>query len=85
MARAIENQAYVVGVNRIGLDGRSISYSGDSMLVDSRGQIISKTEPYEESAETVRIFLDELMEFQEKFPVYLDADEFVIEGINPKM
>ena len=85
VARALENQAYVIGVNRIGSDGRNISYSGDSMLVDSRGQIISETEPYEESAETVRISLDELMEFREKFPVYLDADEFVIKDINPQI
>ena len=40
IARALENQAFVVGVNRIGKDGRDISYSGDSLVIDPRGQII---------------------------------------------
>lgn len=39
-ARAIENQSYVVGVNRIGIDGKGLIYSGDSMLVDSLGEEI---------------------------------------------
>ncbi len=76
IARALENQCYVLGVNRIGVDANAISYSGDSMLIDSRGKIISATKPYEESLETVKISLNELNEFREKFPVHLDADEF---------
>jgi len=39
-ARAIENQSYVVGVNRIGIDGKDLIYSGDSMLVDPLGEEI---------------------------------------------
>jgi predicted amidohydrolase len=78
VARALENQAYVVGVNRIGLDGRDISYSGDSLVIDPRGQIISHMKPYEEAVETVDISLEKLRDFREKFPVYLDADRFTI-------
>jgi omega-amidase len=47
-ARAIENQVYVIGVNRIGSDGREINYSGDSMVINPRGEVISKTLPSEE-------------------------------------
>src|SRR3972149_5147564 len=40
-ARAIENQSYVIGVNRIGKDGRGVGYSGDSIVIDPKGEIIS--------------------------------------------
>lgn len=75
-ARALENQCYVLGLNRIGTDGKGISYAGDSMLIDARGHVISKTKAYEESVETVKISLEELEDFREKFPVHLDADDF---------
>lgn len=78
IARALENQCYVLGVNRIGTDGKGISYSGDSMIIDPRGKILSNSKPYTESLETVKISLDELQDFREKFPVHLDADEFSI-------
>ncbi len=78
IARALENQCYVLGVNRIGTDGKGISYSGDSMLIDPRGKILSNSKPYKESLETVKISLDELQDFREKFPVHLDADEFSV-------
>ncbi|MFH2143999.1 MAG: amidohydrolase [Bacteroidota bacterium] len=80
MARAIENQCYVVGVNRIGVDGNAISYSGDSIVVNPKGTIISGTKPYKESVETIELSLDELTEFRQKFPVGLDADNFKIIG-----
>ncbi len=78
IARALENQCYVLGLNRVGTDGKNISYSGDSLLIDPRGEILSKTKAYEESVETVKISLEELQDFRKKFPVYLDADNFSI-------
>ena len=78
VARALENQAYVVGVNRIGEDGRVISYSGDSLVINPRGDIISQVEPYKQGIETVNISLEELRAFRDKFPVHLDADGFII-------
>ncbi len=78
VARALENQAYVVGVNRIGEDGRGISYSGDSLLINPRGEIISHVEPYKQGIGTVNISLEELRAFRDKFPVHLDADSFTI-------
>jgi predicted amidohydrolase len=78
MARALENQVYVAGVNRIGKDGKGLTYSGDSMVVDPRGNILTRTAPYEESVETVTLSLDELNRFRKNFPVGKDADEFII-------
>ena len=40
VARAIENQAFVVGVNRVGLDGNNIAHSGDSMVVGPLGEVL---------------------------------------------
>ena len=77
-ARAIENQAYVIGVNRLGEDGNGIYHSGDSAVIDPKGNIISKTKAHKESVETVSISLDELNAFRDKFPVGNDADDFII-------
>ncbi len=75
-ARAIENQCYVVGVNRVGKDGKEISYSGDSAVINAKGEIISSTKANEEKIETVAISYNELAEFRKQFPVFLDADNF---------
>ena len=78
LARAIENQVYVIGVNRIGKDGNEIAFSGDSVVIDPKGQIISQTQSYQENIETVSLSYEELEDFRKKFPVDLDGDEFVI-------
>ena len=78
IARAIENQCYVIGVNRIGLDGNNINHSGDSVVINPHGQIISKTKPNEQSIETVTLDKKYLNDFRKAFPVGLDADEFKI-------
>jgi omega-amidase len=75
-ARAIENIAYVIGVNRIGLDGNGMSYSGDSAVIDFKGESISKTLAHEESLETVVLSYSALKEFREQFPAWMDADCF---------
>jgi predicted amidohydrolase len=76
IARALENQVYVLGLNRIGKDGQGLTYSGDSMVIDPKGNIISNTNPYEESVETISLSLEELNRFRKKFPVGKDADDF---------
>ena len=76
IARAIENQCYVIGVNRIGNDGNDISHSGDSMVINPRGEIISKTKANEESIETVELDKTYLDDFRKAFPVGLDSDKF---------
>ncbi|MCK5168262.1 MAG: hypothetical protein KAQ75_00175, partial [Bacteroidales bacterium] len=77
-ARAIENQSYVVGVNRIGKDGEGITYSGDTVIIDPKGRIITKAEDYKEEIINAELSLNELNKFREKFPVFLDADDFKI-------
>jgi omega-amidase len=79
IARAIENQCYVIGVNRIGADGNDIAHSGDSMVVNPRGEIISHTKPNEESMETITLDKTYLEDFRKAFPVGLDADDFTLE------
>ena len=77
-ARAIENQSYVIGVNRIGSDGEGISYSGDTVIIDPKGRIITKANDYKDEIINAKISLNELNNFREKFPVDLDADDFKI-------
>ncbi len=78
-ARAIENQCYVVGVNRVGVDGNNIHYSGDSMIIDPLGEILyQKTN--EEDVFTFTLQKEKLHEVREKFPFWKDADTFNIPG-----
>jgi len=79
-ARTIENQCYVVGVNRIGNDGNNIYHSGDSAVINAKGEIISKTKAHEEFVETVKLSYKELEEFRKSFPVGMDADDFEIKS-----
>jgi len=80
LARAIENQSYVVGLNRVGNDGNGIYHSGDSAVINAKGLIISKTKPHEESTETISLNYSELISFRKLFPAMLDADEFEIKN-----
>ena len=78
IARAIENQCFVAGVNRVGSDGGGISYSGDSMVIDPKGTKITKVPSYSEGVATVEISVDDLNKFRDKFPVWKDADKFTL-------
>lgn len=73
-ARALENQSYVVGLNRIGYDGNNIFHSGDSQVLNAKGEKISTIQPNEEKTETISLNYSELMEFRTIFPVLNDAD-----------
>lgn len=77
-ARAVENQVYVAGVNRVGIDGENISYSGGSQLVNARGEVLKEVNSTHEGMITHEISLTDLNEFREKFPVAKDADRFLI-------
>lgn len=76
IARSIENQSYVVGVNRIGEDGKNISHSGDSLVINPRGEIISTIKPHEDKSEKVILSADYLLDFRKAFPVMEDGDDF---------
>ena len=76
-ARAIENQCYVVGVNRTGMDGNDINYSGESMIVDPMGKVLY-SEKDKEDVFTISLDKKTLDEVREKFPFLKDADRFRI-------
>lgn len=78
MARALENMAYVCGINRIGTDGLNIHYSGESQLINAYGSVLSSIEPDLEQVQTLEIDLESLEHFRNKFPVWKDADPFSI-------
>jgi len=77
-ARAIENQSYVVGVNRVGVDGNQIAHSGDSMIIDPLGEILYHASPTEEVF-TLTLEKEQLTTIRERFPFWRDADHFYIE------
>lgn len=77
-ARAIENQAYVVGVNRVGSDGADVSYAGDSMALDFRGRPLAQAGELP-GVITAELSLGPLEAFRDKFPAHLDADRFSLD------
>lgn len=76
-ARAIENQCYVVGVNRVGNDGNNIQYNGNSIIIDPLGEILYQKED-EEDVFTYTLQKDKLDEVRNNFPFWKDADAFEI-------
>lgn len=78
IARGIENQACMVGVNRIGSDARGIDYSGDSLAVAADGIILSDMEN-ENGAARVILSGAALQTYREGFPCQLDADGFQLD------
>ena len=78
MGRAIENQCYVVGVNRVGYDGYKNYHTGDSMVVDPFGQAIYHA-PEKEDVFTCTLDKTQLEESRTKFPFWKDKDHFLIE------
>jgi omega-amidase len=74
-ARAVENQCYVAGVNRIGADGKHITYAGDSSMHDYLGTTLADLGA-EPGHCTVTLSLEALHRYREKFPAWRDADGF---------
>ena len=75
-ARAIENQCYVVGANRVGEDGQGISYSGNSQLVGPKGKVLSGLPDGHSGVLSASLSFDEMSRFRASFPVLNDADDF---------
>jgi omega-amidase len=74
-ARAIENQCYVVAVNRTGTDGKGIMHNGQSMVIDPLGQILFDGKD-SESITSVKLDRSTLISVRESFPFLQDADDF---------
>lgn len=79
VARAIENMAFVAGVNRVGYDNNGVLYSGDSMIVDPKGKVVEKADEGKERSLSVNLHYSELKELREKFNVGPDWDQFKIQ------
>ncbi len=77
-ARAIENQCYVIGVNRVGEDGNTIYHSGDSMIIDPMGEIVF-TERDKEIAYTYQLNQEKLQSVRQQLPFLKDGDRFLIQ------
>lgn len=78
IARAIENQCYVIGVNRVGEDGNKLDYAGDSLVINPKGQPLLDL-GRRDTAAACTLDLEELRRFREQFPVHMDADAFRLE------
>jgi omega-amidase len=77
-ARAIENQCFVAGVNRIGNDGHEIHHSGDSMIIGALGETLYHAGDKDET-HTHTLEKEELIKIRQRFPFWRDADHFSIE------
>lgn len=75
VARAIENQAFTIGVNRVGNDGNDIYYSGDSCLIDHSGQVIHQVSHLENIFTTTLNYASQF-EFRKRFAFLQDQDSF---------
>lgn len=76
-ARAIENQCFCIGVNRIGTDGNGIYHSGDSMLVNPLGEILYQ-KSNDEDVFTFTLYKEELEDIRAKMPFWKDSDLFFL-------
>jgi predicted amidohydrolase len=79
-ARAIENLAYMIGVNRVGTDANDLAYAGDSLLVDFKGGLALDLKA-EDQILTAELSASELADFRAKFPAHLDADSFSLSSL----
>jgi predicted amidohydrolase len=75
-ARAMENQAFVVGVNRVGEDGRNTAHTGGTTIIDFSGETIVCADDNQQQIITTQLDFSKLEKFKNDFPAFLDADEF---------
>jgi len=76
-ARAIENQVFAIGVNRVGNDGNNIYHSGETSLIDPMGEIIYR-KSHDEDIFTYTLQRERLEEVRKNIPFLKDADAFTI-------
>lgn len=76
-ARAIENQAYVAGCNRVGDDDNGHHYSGDSLIINAKGEELARAEPGTAMIIEAELSLEDLLDYRHAFPAWRDADNFL--------
>ncbi len=74
-ARAIENQCYTIGVNRVGMDGNSIYHSGDSSVIGPLGEVLFQ-QAHEVITQTITLSKDDLLKTRRTYAFWKDADAF---------
>jgi predicted amidohydrolase len=77
-ARAIENQAYVAGCNRVGTDDNGHYYSGDSLIINPQGEELARAEPGSAMIIDAELSLEALQDYRETFPAWRDADTYLL-------
>lgn len=78
-ARAMENLCYVVGVNRVGVDANKLNYTGESAIIDERGEYIAQCQPGAEQLQVGTLSYSRLQKFRKKFPTWKDSDNYEIQ------
>ncbi|MDP1620714.1 MAG: nitrilase-related carbon-nitrogen hydrolase [Bacteroidales bacterium] len=78
IARAMENQSCVAGVNRIGKDGHGYWHSGDSMAIDAKGNVVFAADEGSEAIQTVSFSAQDLKLFRDSYTLGMDWDQFTI-------
>jgi omega-amidase len=78
MARAIENQCYVIGVNRVGTNPDGTSYSGDSVIISPKGETLASLDPFAEGMVSAVLSREALDRYRAEMPIWRDADPFTL-------
>jgi len=78
LARAIENQCYTIGLNRVGEDINQHQYAGDSTIIDYEGKVLVKA-AYQAQIISAQLSLPQQQSFRQRFPFWKDADQFHLE------
>lgn len=76
VARAIENQCYVIGVNRVGVNPDGTAYTGDSAIIGPKGELLASLEPGLEGVVSVMLSMESLEKYRTDMPIWRDADPF---------
>jgi omega-amidase len=69
----------VAGCNRVGQDPNGLSYSGNSLILDHQGQVLDKADDHKAAVLQASLSLAELRDYRERFPAWMDADDFRLE------
>jgi predicted amidohydrolase len=77
-ARAIENQAIVLGVNRTGTDGEGVEHQGGTCIINYLGEVVDSLDR-RPGVLSGTIDLEQIREFRKRFPVWKDADRFALD------
>ena len=75
LGRAIENQVYTIGVNRVGMDGHQLYHSGDTSIIDYNGSILAHT-AHVENTTTIELDYQKQQDFRQKLQFLADRDRF---------